>query len=135
MATTGFLALYSGTERIDVGNDYWVEVKVCVTKAENDAAQRKMMQNKMSVHAGVGQIEGDLDIPAYEEELVFQSITNWNLTDHNNNPLPLVPADAKRLAVQSLPSPVFQDIFKRVNDLNGARSSADSDSFRSSPSE
>jgi hypothetical protein len=135
---SGFLSLYNKAERVNLtgvpeteDGTWWVDVKVSITKSDYDAAQRRLMRNKLNLSGGKSSLDGDLDIPGFEEEMLVRSIVGWNLTDDSGTTLPLSPEPLLRKAIMSLPSSVVSQIYERVNDLNGRRSEAETDSFRS----
>ena len=133
----GFLSLYNKSERVEIvgvpdtkDGTFWVDVKVSITKSDYDAAQRRLMSNKLNMTGGQSSVDGDLDIPGFEEEMLVKSIVSWNLTDDSGNILPTAPEALLRRAVLSLPAAVTAQIYERVNDLNGRRSEAEAQSFR-----
>jgi hypothetical protein len=125
----GFLNLYAATERIAVSDDgaWWVEIRVSLPKSDYDAAQKALVPTAVVTREGQ---RAEMDVISYQLELVSRAIVNWNLTDENDLPLPVVPYAAARRSLQRLPQSVFMTIFDRVNELNSPRSQKDNDSFR-----
>jgi hypothetical protein len=115
----GFLSIYAGTERIYVTDtdEWWVDVKQVLLHNEMAIAQRQYT-------------EGERDLAGYQREMVVHAITGWNLTDENEQPLPLHPLDVRRQVVAQLPQPVFLRLYERVSDLNSPRKPEDQRSFR-----
>ncbi len=137
----GFLSLYNKSERVNLVNvpetddgAFWVDVKVSINKADYDAAQRRLMRNKLNMSGNKSTLDGDLDIPGFEEEMLVRSIVGWNLTDDNGSSLPLVPEPALRKAIMSLPASVIAQVYERVNELNARRGEVETASFRDAPS-
>jgi hypothetical protein len=122
---TGFLSDYDGDEKIDIitpsGAAYWVTVKRCLSEAEMarvetalGAAKRRVVMRSATDSDEIA----DLDYREWREEMVCRSITGWNLTDQNGGDLPLSPENLRRASVHRLPSPVFDRIWARCNELN-----------------
>ena len=130
----GFLSLYSGTERINIRDDCWVDVRECVDQIDLEASQQALMGDKLHSEQ-LGQADPtmklDMNPSEHQYELVARAIADWNLTDDDGIKLPLEPVsskmgkDARKAAVQvtrpsleRLPAPVFVQIYTRVNELN-----------------
>ena len=43
----GFLSLYSGTERIKIRDDFWVDVRECVDQIDLEASQQALMGDRL----------------------------------------------------------------------------------------
>lgn len=124
----GFLSAYSGTRRIDVGGGYWIEVKDCLSIAEKQRTERAMYGTP-TVDLG-GRASADLDLTGFHTEMLVQSIVAWNLDDEDGTVWPLTPDKVKRASIARLPGPVFDRVFKVVNDLNGPQKPQESAQFR-----
>ena len=135
----GFLAAsgYEGTERIDLGNGYWCDVKKCLTSAESGRAEAVMIGNHRLGNSGQS---ADVNSRGYRTEMVVLSLVDWNLDDEDGNKWPLdgnevngrtvySPGCLRRQSVARLPEPVFETIFKRVDDLNSPRKGTEAASF------
>jgi hypothetical protein len=124
---TGFLALFNKTERIEYDEGYWVEFSPSLTAAEYETAQRVLLGNMRMTGS---QLSATPDTIAYQHELVFQAITAWNLTDEDNNPLPLEPVKAKHESIRKLPQSVFLDLYTKINAASSPRSGEEEIRFR-----
>lgn len=124
----GFLSLYNTPDRIEVAPGYWIEVKKSLTAEEFEHAQSALLGN-VSFGAG-GEFKSEPDTAAYQREIVFRSIVDWNLTDENDQPLPLTPDEDKMKSIMRLPQEVFGMVFDLVNETSGARSKDDEVRFR-----
>lgn len=139
----GFLAAYEGTEHIDLGNGWWVKVKKCLSSTELGWAQSAMGADKQRVE-GNGNQFADLNVQAFQRELIVQSLDSWNLTDAGDVPLPLdsgittpprpgqnpyPPNCPRRVSVGRLPAPVFAQVYDVCNEANGTRDPAEAARF------
>lgn len=125
----GFLSLFNEPERVPVAPGFWVDIKKSLNAEDYEGAQRALF-GKMSM-AG-GSLVAEPDTIAYQHELVFRAITDWNLTDENDNVLPLAPAAAKHESIRKLPQSVFIDLYERINEASSPRSTEEELSFRDS---
>lgn len=126
-----FLDDYSGTERIDVGKGYWVDIKLCLSREEKRDANKYMSRmaavqddktDKMVTRAVP-------DIERYRDEVVLASIVDWNLDD-KDGVWQLSPPSAKRKNVNRLPEAVFDKVYKRANELNKSPEVDEQKTFR-----
>lgn len=124
----GFLSLYSGPERLHVGDTYWIDVKRSLTVEDYETAQRVLLGHMVMEGSG---LRAEPDSVGYQTELVCLGIVDWNLTDENGELLPLEPDTAKRASIRRLPQRVFLDVYQRVNDSTTPRTTDDEASFRS----
>lgn len=103
----GFATKYEGTERIDLGDGYWVEVKKCLSWAESNEAE----------HAGLNfDMQPNMDDPkktrtnividpeAKSFEQVLASIVAWNLADDG----PATPENPEGVR-DAIPWPIERD--------------------------
>lgn len=123
----GFLSLFNEPERLNVAPGYWVDIKKSLTAEDYEAAQRALL-GKMSMSNN--SLTAEPDTIAYQHELVFRSIIDWNLTDENGEQLALEPAKAKHDAIRRLPQVVFVDIYNRINEASTPRTKEDEIQFR-----
>lgn len=115
----GFLSLYEGTERIPLHGDYFVTVKKFLSSEDYDEAKKALTHfnvddpttDKTDEKAA---IRPDPNVPEYQRELVVAAIVDWNLTDQNDQLLPLEPVAARRAAVKRLPEVVVTKLYKAV---------------------
>jgi hypothetical protein len=92
---------YDKVQRIELGEDFWVDVKTCLTGAQRAAADAVRLI--YGVEKGKDDNGGDItrrvitkiDVEAYECELAIMSIVDWNITDGGVK-WPLSPESAKR---------------------------------------
>jgi hypothetical protein len=131
----GFLSAYEGTERIDLGRDYWADVKKCLSTKES-AAMEGAMGGKQQLDVGTKRQFATLDVRAGRVEMVVASLVAWNLDDDDGTLWPLdpdkppyKPGCERRQSVDRLPSPVFDKIWKRCDELNGQDSGEDQARF------
>lgn len=133
----GFLSLYDGVETIDLSDldptienydatagkpVWWVKVRKCLSNGEMDYckdALSRLIDGKAAP-----------DMAAYQQEMVVASIVEWNLTDEQDQVIPLAPAQWKHQAVRKLPERVFSRIYQKVNDLNSDRTVDERRQFR-----
>ena len=117
----GFLNLYDSTEEIvvaqnpdDPSTPYTVTIKQFLTNEEYAKAQKALMRPRVTVKAGQdAETEATMESEAYQQVLVFSAVVSWNLTDRNDQPLPLTIE-----SVRALPQVVFNKLYARINDLN-----------------
>lgn len=130
----GFLAAsgYEGTEEIDLGNGYWVQIKRCISQAEYQRVQDHLGGGKMNVNLN-GSRFAQMDVGASQVELVAASITDWNLDDDNGEKWPLTPLPALKASIARLPSPAFMKVWQACDELNGPRKGTDAVSFPDGP--
>lgn len=114
----GFLSAYSGTERIDVGGGYWIEIKTCLSRADTEVAER-LLSTATTVRDGNG--ERVTDTAGYRTFMVAASIVDWNLDDEDGAVWVVNNDAAKRRNVARLPESVFTQVFLRVDELNGQK--------------
>ena len=119
----GFLSHYSGIQRIELGNDYWIDIKNCLTVMEKQRAESALASNPVMDMNGRGSAK--LDITAFSNEMVCASIVAWNLDNEDGTAWELAPDRAKRANIARLPAPVFDTVWKAVNELNGPQSKDD----------
>jgi hypothetical protein len=115
----GFLSAYEGTERIDLGRGYWVDVKKCLSSAEYAPVEMALGSRQRPVANGKGQVTfGEINQREAQIRMLLASIEDWNLDDDGVK-WPLSPEKAKRESIERLPSGVRMQIYKKCDDLNG----------------
>ena len=141
----GFLEAsgYEGTQRIDLGNGYWADVKKCLT-TEEKARVDDLLGGKQQVDVAGQRQYASMDYTASRREMVIQSLVAWNLTDPDGSTWLLLPesrptgkpypaGSLRRLSVGRLPAPVFEQIFAVCDELNSPRKGADAVTFPDGP--
>jgi hypothetical protein len=137
---------YSGTTTIDLGKDYWVTVKNCLTEEEigfvND-----LLGGKQRVDVGRQQQYAEMNVTASRKETLVNAIVDWNITGEpfeEGEKWPLLPAERKpglpypanslrRLAVAALPAAVSTLIYEKVDALNALRTGREAAQFPDQP--
>ena len=114
---------YSGTQKVDVGGGYWIEVRECLPIVDKQRAEKALASAPRVDMTGNGTIS--LDTVAFHNEMLGASIVDWNLDDDNGQVWALTPDSLKRSNISRLPAPVFDQVWEVVNDLNGPRETAD----------
>ena len=127
----GFLSHYSDVERIDVTppgsaeGPFYVSIKKYLTGDEFEAAKRALSTVKVADSG----ITPEPDIAAYQRELIVASVLDWNLTDENDQVLPLAPLADKRISVGKLPETVLAQLLLKINESNEPRTTEDKVNF------
>ncbi|MBT8160988.1 MULTISPECIES: hypothetical protein [Arthrobacter] len=106
----GFISKYTKTERIDLEDGFWVEIRPHLTAAQKAAAEDKLVSmdgNTSGMQIGTG---------AYNIVLTTQAICSWNLTDEHDNPMPVTPEDKRLESVKRLPSWVTAKVVAAIRD-------------------
>jgi hypothetical protein len=124
----GFLSAYEGTQRIDLGDGYWVDVKKCISIVEKQRAEQTLVANP-TISPTTGHGSAKLDTTGFADVLMEASIVAWNLDDDDGTVWPLSPAQKKRDSIHRLPAPVYDQIYQVVDELNGPGSQADRQRF------
>lgn len=104
----GFLSKYTKTERIDLGDNFWVDIRPYLTASQKAAAEDKLVSTdgkSSGMQVGTG---------AYTLEIAVQAIVDWNLTTDDDMPLPVRPIEARRASVSLLPAFVTDQIMAAV---------------------
>lgn len=143
----GFLQAsgYDGTEKIDLGNGYWAEVKKCLTAEEMTFVENVMGAGRQRIDVSNGGRQfAELDLRASWTEMVVQSLVAWNIDEEDGtlwpldaggkfagrgdqNPFP--PGCPRRRSLARLPDPYFKAIWQRCDQLNTPRTGAEAASF------
>jgi hypothetical protein len=115
----GFLSAYEGTERIELGRGYWVDVKRCLSSAEYAPVEMALGSRQRPTADGKGQVTfGEINQRESQIRMLLASITDWNLDDDGVK-WPLSPERAKRESIERLPAGVRMQVYKKCDDLNG----------------
>lgn len=79
------------TDQLTLPSDpaYWVKLKTKATYGDILAAQSAMLQITQGSNGSSGQITTEMEWAAYMRILSLRMITEWNLTDAQNQVLPL----------------------------------------------
>jgi hypothetical protein len=143
MPMPGFLAAagYDGTEKIDLAPGYWAELKKCLSEEEASWAEAAMV-GKVRAEMTTNRQYADVDTRAGRVELVVQSLVSWNLADDDGTEWPLEgvkgarpgqnpypPGCPRRASVARIPSPIFDEIWAKCDELNGPRKTAEAAQF------
>lgn len=128
----GFLSQYNGTEEVDLGDGYWVQVRKYLTAAQSAEAEHKLIQSKMTMDPSEkdakASMETSMDTAAFSLEQAAQAVVKWNLTDEDNMTLPFDTVENRRLSIARLPAFVIQKIIKAV-DQGGEKTPEDKATF------
>jgi len=106
----GFLTKYSGTDVVDMGDGYQVTLKRYLSGDALDRAQAARVKAVTEAQQGgpsanrTVRVETITDTAAYTEVLLSEAIVTWNLTDHNDQLLPLEPLAKKLESIRMLPA-------------------------------
>jgi hypothetical protein len=110
----GYTSRHSEIKRVDLGGDFWVEVKTHLTHGETKAAKRALMQATLKVVDDVQETSAKIDMVEYQQAKAFAAIIAWNLTDDAGNELPLSPDDAKVASIDLLDDDDFDKIMVAI---------------------
>lgn len=114
----GFLSKYAGTTTVNFDDGFWVTVRKSLPRGVSADARSLLMRPVMRIDQnddGESQkatTTADVDTSAFQDEIVYHSIVDWNLTDEGGQPLPLTPEAAKRASIKILPDEVFDAIYE-----------------------
>jgi hypothetical protein len=124
----GFLSEYEGTERVELGGGYWVEIKKCLSRTEYQKVQDLLGGGRQTVNMSGTRLM-QMDVGASQEEMLFQSVTDWNLDDEAGVKWPLAPEKDKRANIRRLPASAFLTVFQACDELNGPRAGKEAAQF------
>ena len=135
----GFLKTRSQT--VDLGDGYWAVVRE-LTASEFGDVEKTIMGANVVGQGDKARLHMAPDLTEFRRRLVVTSLVEWNLTDANDEPLPLppippeatgqeraTPVKARRQSVDLLPMWAFEEIRKAADKLNGSRDPAEVASF------
>lgn len=117
----GFLSKYTKTERLDLGDGFWVDIRPHLTAAQKAAAEDKLISND-GKSAGMAVGTG-----SYTLEVAVQAIVDWNLTDEADRPLPVRPEEARRSSIALLPAFVTDKVLAAVKGADGRTKQQEAD--------
>jgi hypothetical protein len=100
--------------KVDLGDNFWVEVKTHLSHGETKAANRALMQATLRVVDDEQETSAKIDIPEYQQAKAFAAIVAWNLTDDEGNSLPLTPDEAKAASIDLIEDEDFAKIMKVI---------------------
>lgn len=123
----------SGTTKVPLYGDYFVQVRNCLSREEMEKAERLLMGSTIvrdGSKDGSRRAERSTDTSAYRTFLVTASIVDWNLTEGDGRPWQLNNDAAKARNVRRIPDKYFQKIWKVVDDLNEPASDEAQADFR-----
>jgi hypothetical protein len=117
----GFLSAYEGTERIELGRGYWVDVKKCLSSAEYTPVEMALGSKQRPVANGKGQVTfGEINQHEAQIRMLLASIDDWNINDGDEGTKwPLAPEAAKRASIERLPAGVRMQVYQKCDGLNG----------------
>lgn len=110
----GFLDIYTGTIKVDLGNDFHVNIKKFLSNADYTIAQGALMRDQQVDSDG---IKAQIDTTAYVHVLVRRAIVDWNLTDEKDVAMEVTDAN-----ISKLPQVAFNKIYKAIEAANEERS-------------
>jgi hypothetical protein len=127
----GFLGVsgYDGTEKIDLGNGYFAEVKRCLSAAEYQRVLNYLGTGRQNVRVDGGPQTVNVDPYAAMTEMLAQSLVSWNIDDEDETVWPLQPDKARRASIARLPPPVLMSVYQRCDELNGPRKTSEAARF------
>jgi aminoglycoside N3'-acetyltransferase len=102
MALAGYLSRHNEIKRVDLGGDFWVEVKTHLSHGETKAAKRALMKAHLTMVDDKSETTAEIDMVEYQQAKAFAAIVAWNLTDDNGNQLPLAPDYAKLASIDQM---------------------------------
>lgn len=110
----GFLSKYNRTEKIDLGDGFWVVIKPNLSAAQKAAAEDKLISSD-------GQSDGmQVGTGSYSLETAVQAIVSWNLTDEADRPIPVQSEADRRAALNHplFPSFVVERVVKAIREAD-----------------
>lgn len=113
----GFLSRYQATERVDLGDGFYVVVRQYLTSEQSGEAQRRLMrmnieETKTEDGKATPMMRSEMDTPGFQRERAVQAVVEWNLTDENDQLLPFEPVEALRTSMARVPVFVVEEISK-----------------------
>ncbi len=117
----GFLDLYDGTTKVDVGNDFYIEVKNFLSNADYTEANKVLLKDQ---RVGASGVSASLDTAGYQLAVMRKAIVGWNLTDKENKPI-----DPNDATIAMLPQVVFNKVFQVVQSSEEEKSPAEQAQF------
>ncbi len=140
MPDVGFLARYNEQVTLDLGDGYWLKFRRHLSREDFAAANDKLFSPIVRIVAAEdgstddahSETSGALNTSAQQDEYVARALLDWNLTDENNQPIPLGtvrpgtgPDAARYAAVRLLPEvDVFDKVLAGIEGVRRQRSEA-----------
>lgn len=135
---TDFWTMYDGTDRIQLGQGIWVDVKKSLTTEESKASEKALISTTFN-EKKPDKPDIAIDATASLFEQVLVSIVDWNLPprdgkafdldhDPDNEKLTGRPSP-RRLSLQRLPASVYDEIAKVVGRNNAGMPRAQEATF------
>ncbi len=127
----GFLAEYDEVVTVTFGTRYWAKVRRYLLRRDYKAAQAILVSPTMRLVNDESETAGDVDTGGYQNELVARALVDWNLTDANDQLIPLGTVDPQKgpdatryAAVDSLPQAPFEKILQAIEGQQGKKAKA-----------
>jgi hypothetical protein len=120
----GFLSEYDGTEKVDLGNGYWAELRVFLPSEAEAKAQQRLARVQVKADPASGKamdMTTDVDQGAYLNEMAAQALISWNLTDKDDKLLPFKSIEDKRKSIGRLPKSIVDLFVSKIKDKPGER--------------
>lgn len=125
----GFLDAYEGVKRIELDGGYWIDVKLCLSSAEYRRVQVHLGAGRQTLSvSGSGDTSTQIDPSSAQDEMLFQSIADWNL-DTDGKIWPLAPDRERKASIARLPASVFMRVYQVCDELNGPRAGKEAARF------
>jgi hypothetical protein len=108
----GFLSVYSGVRRVDVGTSdrgYWIDLREHVSQGGREAAERTLAK---IITGPDGKPQARPDITSYRQLMVLAHVVDWNLDDDDGKIWPIDLAHVKQI-----PGGEFDAIWTVVDEL------------------
>lgn len=91
----GYTSRYEGTQKIELSDGYWVEVRLCLTGQQFENCRKRLVTYRIiSTDEGWGATLDRVDPAGLSREIAVASLVSWNIDDDEGNILPLIATDA-----------------------------------------
>jgi hypothetical protein len=126
-----FLGQYDEVDTVYFGADkkWWVKVRKHLARGEFKVAQTALVEPVLRYKGTEGETSGKVDSVSYQDQILFASIIDWNLTGRDGAVLPLGTPEERRASINALPEEVFEEIIA-VTDAGKVRGKAPAEQFR-----
>ena len=150
----GFLSDYSKivTVYLDADQKWWAKVRRNLTRGDFKSAQDILITATMRYSGGdddtsdaKAETSGPVNTGGYQNELVARALVEWNLTDENDNPIPIGSLDAQRrpdptryAAIDAIPQEAFDLLLAAIEGATNKKkvpAATANDKFRSTGAE
>lgn len=125
----GFLSKFKGTEKLDLGDGYFIELKQHLSTLDT-AYLRELESEVIFTYEGNDKTARAPKLSEAQFERVVCSVASWNLTDDNDQLLPYATKPLIRQSLEKLPDVVYTKILQAVNELKEAGSPDREDQIR-----